>query len=297
MISLRLANFQENRVFLGIFLAVLVGILLPWFGFASAQAAQPGGDSLAPNWLKVRDGLEFYEFRPDGNEAKITVLRIDPEQVDFVLKSSGEDGRQPRSLDQWAGEYGLEAAINASMYLPDNKTSTGYMRMGDYVNNPRIAGRFGAFFVAGPKKPGIPAARIVDRDEPGWRETLDDYNLVIQNYRMTNNQRRILWSPGGPLYAISAIAQDGDGRILFMHSSRPLEAYSFVQQVLHLPLDARTIMYVEGGAQAGLFINTNGLRRDLGAPHAPSWLITGNLKAILPNILGIRSKPAPEAAP
>ena len=36
------------------------------------------------------------------------------------------------------------AAINASMYLPDGVTSTGYMRQDDYINNKRLVRRFGA---------------------------------------------------------------------------------------------------------------------------------------------------------
>lgn len=243
-----------------------------------------------PFWVTIQKGLEFCEFRPDSGAAKISVLKIDPEYFDFALKSSGEDGRPPRSLEEWSKEYNLVAAINASMYLPDSNTSTGYMRMGKYVNNPRIMDRFGAFFVAGPRHENLPGAQIVDRENENWRNLLDDYDLVIQNYRMTNANRRILWAPGGPLYAISAIAQDGSGKILFLHSERPIEAYDFVQQILHLPLDARVIMYVEGGAQAGLLIHSEFFKRDLGAPHTPSFLVTGNLKAVLPNILGISPK-------
>lgn len=247
-------------------------------------------------WTELEPGLEYAEFILDDNGAKITVLRIDPDYFDFVLGASGLVGGDPRSLSQWASELNLKAAINASMYLPDNKTSTGYMRQGEYSNNSRIVNRFGAFFVADPRKPGLVRARIVDRDEQGWREILNDYNLIIQNYRMTNAQRKILWSPGGPLYSISAIAQDGTGKILFLHTRKPMEAYSFVQNVLHLPLDVRTIMYVEGGAQAGLLINSSNLRRELVTPHAPSFLVTGNLKAVLPNILGIRSKKTSDKA-
>lgn len=240
-----------------------------------------------PQWLVLAPGLEFGEFRLNESDSKLTVLRIDPENFDFILCAAGEGGQKAATLKDWAAAKGLAAAINASMYLPDNRTSTGYMRSGTYVNNPRIMGRFGAFFVAGPRKAGIPRACIIDRDQPGWRERLDDYDLVIQNYRMTNGDRRILWSPGGPLYSISAVAEDGSGHILFLHSQKPVEAYSFVQQLLHLPLDARTVMYVEGGAQAGLLVNSGGLKRELAAPHAPSLLVTGNLAAILPNVLGI----------
>lgn len=241
-------------------------------------------------WLELEPGLDFGEFRLDSEEAKITALRIDPELFDFVLGASSHDAGKARPLGQWARDNDLAAAINASMYLPDGATSTGYMREGEYVNNPRIVGRFGAFFVAGPKKPGLARAAIIDRDMPDWRKILDEYNLVIQNYRMINSKRRILWSPGGPLYSISAVAQDGKGKILFLHSRSPVEAYAFAQQLLHLPLDVRTVMYVEGGAQAGLLVRTDKLSRELSGPHAPSLFITGDLKAPLPNILGARRR-------
>lgn len=241
-----------------------------------------------PEWINLEPGLDFGEFRLNENESKIIVLRIEPEDFEFVLGASSIDERQPRSLEKWAEEYGLLAAINASMYLPDKRTSTGYMRSGEHINQSRYGARLGAFFVASPKKPGLPNARIIDRDNPDWRSILEDYNIVVQNYRMTNAQRGILWSPGGPFYSISAIAQDGKGRILFLHSRTPVEAYSFVQHLLHLPLDVRTIMYVEGGAQAGLLINSDKLKRDITAPHAPSFLITGNIKSALPNIIGFK---------
>lgn len=255
---------------------------------------QPAKAGTKPNWRELEPGLEFAEFKLVDSDSRLSVLRIDPEKFDFPLCTASEDGKGPRSLNEWASEKNLVAAINASMYLPDNRTSTGYMRSGDHLNNSRIVNRFGAFFVAGPKREGLPRAGIIDRDDPEWREKLDDYETVIQNYRMTNAQRRILWSPGGPHYSISAVGQDGAGRILFLHSRLPIEAYSFVQQILHLPLDARTIMYVEGGAQAGLLVHSGGLRRELTGPHPPSLLVTGNLKAVLPNVLGVRTRADPQ---
>ncbi|MBD5416371.1 MAG: phosphodiester glycosidase family protein [Desulfovibrio sp.] len=241
-------------------------------------------------WLTLEPGLEFGEFRLEGGDFRLTALRIDPEKFEFELCASSADGKGPRTLDAWGEERGLVAAINASMYREDGSTSTGYMRGAGHVNNGRLVDRFGAFFVAGPKTAGLPAAAIVDRDMPDWKERIGQYDLVIQNYRMINADRRILWSPGGPLYSISAVAQDGEGRILFLHSRAPVEAYAFAQQLLHLPLDVRTVMYVEGGAQAGLLVRSHSLRREMGGMHAPSLLVTGNLKAQLPNVLGVRRK-------
>ena len=241
-------------------------------------------------WRELEPGLLFGEFQLNESDARLTVLRIDPAFFTFTLCARSKDGGPSRPLNQWGEQYDLAAAINASMYLPDGSTSTGYMRQGEHVNNGRVVQRFGAFFVAGPDEPNLPQAAILDRDGPLWRQQMDHYALVIQNYRMINADRRILWSPGGPHYSISAVAQDGDGHILFMHCRQPVEAYSFAQQVLHLPLNVRTVMYVEGGGQAGLLVRSTALTRELVGLSPSGLLVTGDLRAVLPNVLGARRK-------
>ena len=248
-------------------------------------------------WRELEKGLLFGEFQLNDGYARLTVLRIDPAFFEFTLCARSQDSGPSRPLSQWGEQYNLSAAINASMYLPDGSTSTGYMRQGAHTNNGRIVQRFGAFFVAGPDEPGLPLAAILDRDNPLWRQEMDRYSLVIQNYRMINADRRILWSPGGPHYSISAVAQDGDGQILFMHCRQPVEAYSFAQQVLHLPLNVRTVMYVEGGGQAGLLVRSAALTQELVGLSPSGLLVTGDLRAVLPNVLGARRKGAPAAAP
>lgn len=261
-------------------------------GSAEADAALPE----APRWNALEEGLEYAEFslQPEaGQQASLTVLRIDPELFDFRLYASAAHKHPALTLGQWADSHDLVAAINASMYLPDGVTSTGYMRQDDYINNKRLVRRFGAFFVAGPRQEGLPRADILSREDPQWQERLGQYRLVIQNYRMINDERRILWSPGGPLYAISAVAEDGAGKILFLHCREPLEAYSFAHALLHLPLDVRTVMYVEGGMQAGLVIRSPGLHQELRGRHLADFWVTGNVRAQLPNVLGIRRRHAP----
>ena len=155
-------------------------------------------DQGRPAWRELEKGLWFGEFQLNDGYARLTVVRIDPAFFDFTLCARSQDSGPSRPLNQWGEQYNLSAAINASMYLPDGSTSTGYMRQGEHTNNGRIVQRFGAFFVAGPDEPGLPLAAIIDRDNPVWRQQLDRYSLVIQNYRMINADRRILWSPGGP---------------------------------------------------------------------------------------------------
>ena len=266
-------------------------------GVAAPAPSSTGIDDQGkPDWRQLEPGLDFGQFRLNDNEALLTALRINPAYFNFVLCARSLDGGPLRSLNQWAEQYDLSAAINASMYLPDGSTSTGYMKQDEHFNNKRVVQRFGAFFVAGPTQSSLPGAAIVDRDDPQWEQRITQYRIVIQNYRMTSADRRILWSPGGPHYSISAVAQDGDGRILFLHCRQPVEAYAFAQQLLHLPLNVRTVMYVEGGGQAGLLVRSAHWQHELAGVSPAGFLVTGDLRALLPNVLGaVRIATAPDA--
>ncbi len=244
-------------------------------------------------WIALEPGLHYAEFRLEryGASHAIAAVRIDPRHFDLVLCARGSEAdRSARTLSEWGELHDLSAAVNASMYLPDGTTSTGYMRSGSYVNNPRMVRRFGAFLVAGPDAPSLPQADIIERDDPAWREKLGHYRMAVQNYRMVDSQRRVLWSQGGPLYSISAIAQDGKGRILFLHSRERIEAHAFAQEVLRLPADARCIMYAEGGGQAGLLVRSSRLSKVITGRLPGDFLITGRLSARLPNVIGARRK-------
>lgn len=246
------------------------------------------------NWKEADTGIEYAEVSLHG--FTLAVVRVDPDENEFVLCSAGNEDGEARTLREWGERHDLLAAINASMYLPDGSTSTGYMRSGDYVNNSRYVQRFGAFFAARPDDPDLPKAAIFEREDDLWQDMLPHYRIVVQNYRLVNSQRRILWSPGGPLYSISAVAQDGDGNILLLHSREPIEAYSFAQKLLHLPLDIRTVMYVEGGGQAGLLLRAKNLEREHMGKSAMDWFVTGNRTVKLPNVIGVCKVRSAESA-
>lgn len=242
-------------------------------------------------WQELEPGLEYAEFdREDQSQSTVVVLRFDPAAFVFSLHMTSESGGLAKTLRQWAEDNDLVAAINASMYLPDGSTSTGFMRNGTHINNKRQGARFGVFFVAEPDDTTLPPVALLDKETEGWEQRLTHYKVVVQNYRMINARRNILWSPGGPLYSISAVGQDGDGKMLFIHCREPIDAYSFASILLHLPLDVRTVMYVEGGAQAGLALRTKGYSLTWAGRHPADFLVTGNVNAALPNVLGVKRR-------
>lgn len=264
-------------------------------------------------WRTLAPGLELgtamFNSSPHATEGTLlAMLRIAPARFRFSLLMASEQGKA-LPLAGWGNAHGLIAGINASMYLQDNTTSTGYMRGGPHVNNSRVGTNLGAFFVAEPKKPGLPLADLLEAGDPNLTQRLEEYGVVVQNYRLIARSGRILWNEGGTRTSIAVVGKDTQGHILFILCEEPLTPVELATLLQSLSLKLSTVMYVEGGAQAGLFFS--GLapagnagdfptslapRQDANAPYSilkgrQSFLLSkGNTEAPLPNILGIRPR-------
>ncbi len=246
-----------------------------------------------PPWEKLEEGLQLGLFPAqfEGRDPfEVVLLRIDPAYFDFTVETASSE-RQPLSLDDWATRKGLIAVTNASMYLPDGVTSTGYLRTGETINNGRVVSKFGAFFVAGPDSPDLPGANLLDRSTDDWESQLPHYRMVVQNYRMISFDRRLLWKPGGPKHSISAVGRDGTGAILFILCREPITGVDLGALLLALPIDVRVVMYTEGGSLAGLLLRTPARNQIWLGRSLPDFWTSGSHGAPLPNVIGVRRKP------
>ena len=261
----------------------------------------PAGAAGPLNWTALEPGVESCAFslsslsyRGGGiSQADIVALRLNPAKVDFELLMASEHG-EARTLDDWSRQYDLLAAINASMYLPDGRTSTGYMRRAAHANNSRVVNSFGAFFVARPDSTELPRAAVLDRYRDNWEEMLPHYQIVVQNYRLMSPEGAPLWNGSKGPFSIAAVGQDVNGNILFLHSAQPVTVKAFVEGVLAAPLGIERLMYVEGGRQAAMLVNTASCKEVWTGKYSPLLQLGG--LSLLPNVLGVKRRPKPGRA-
>ncbi len=260
---------------------------------AEPELSRPGQDIV---WLKLEDGLDMARLSYTAQKGRdfsrriiIRALRFDTERFDFRLFSSRWEDAGVPTMREWAERKNLTAAINASMYLKDGQTSTGYMRNGERTNNGRIVSRYGAFFVAGPRERDLPRAAVLDRDADDWEHLLPRYDIVVQNFRLMGPEGAQLWPEHGPEHAIAAIAEDMNGRILFLHCPDPASVHDFVEALgAHKELNINSAMYVEGGSEASLLLRLPGQFRLWNGMSPASYMFSSRGDAIpLPNILGV----------
>ncbi len=259
----------------------------------TATKPQPS-TALIPScpWQELEPGLTYASIPlQEPLQAQLEVLRFSPQYFDFKLFNTSEKKSPPQTLEQWAKAHNLVATINASMYLPDGSTSTGYMRNGEHINNKHISKAFGAFFLAQPKDANLASATLLEKNHPQFKKILSQYTVAVQNYRLISQKREVLWSKGGQEHAIAAVGMDEKGNILFLHCRQPIQAHALAQELLRLPLHISTVMYVEGGAQAGMYLYHNGRGTFWGGRH-PADIFMGSVGVALPNILGVVRKSA-----
>lgn len=283
----------------------LLAVLCPPFQVEAAEAvektrpapaATEAGRAVA--WARLADGLDLAVLaEPEqGQEPiRVTALRLDPARYEFSLYSVAWDGPAARNIAEWAETLDLTAAINAGMYLPDGKTSTGYMRRGQALNNSRIAARYGGFFVCGPRREGLPQAAVLDRSVDDWEALLPAYEVVVQNFRLFGPGGAQVWPEDGPVHSVAAVAQDQAGNILFLHCREAVSVHRFVNVLnAHPDLGLRTAIYVEGGSQAAMTLRLPASAATWAGRSAAALLLGGGGgRSPLPNIIGARPRAVP----
>jgi hypothetical protein len=226
---------------------------------AALILSAPGAQAAA--WQPLEPGLELGVFRgPRGavGDGKITVLRIDPTRFELRLLNASAPGEGAlRSARAWAHRAGAAAAINASMYQQDFRTSVSLMRTRSHVNQRRVS-KDRVVLAFDPIERGLPSVRMIDRDCEDLEGASRGYGTVIQSIRMVSCERRNVWAPSPRRASVAAVGVDGRGRVLFIHARSAWPVSELVDALLALPIDLRQAMYVEGGPEAQLYARGGG---------------------------------------
>jgi hypothetical protein len=217
-------------------------------------------------WETLEPGLELGVFAgPKASaeatlgDGRIRILRVDPARFELRLwnasAESGPESRGGRSARAWCEKTGALAAINASMFRDDYKTSVSLMKTRTHSNNKRLSKdnavlAFDRLAGAG----ALPPVQIIDRQCQPFEEISKSYGTLVQSIRLVSCDRKNAWAPAPKRWSTAAIGVDGKGRILFIHARSPWPVHDLVDALLALPIDLRRAMYVEGGPEAQLYV-------------------------------------------
>ncbi len=269
--------------------AALAVLTLLWCPFGSS--AQTNGDG---QWKELAEGLSTAEFsssRYGPPEVKITVVRFDPKYYAFKLLCASESGRTKRTVREWCQKFSLVAAVNSGMYQEDGITSVGYMRNFAHVNNPRL-GRDRTVLAFNPTAPDVPEIQIIDRDCQDFNSLRRKYSTFVQSIRMISCGQQNVWNQQAGKWSTVAVGMDGRGNVLFMFGRSPSSVHDFIDVLLSLPLSLTGAMYLEGGPEASLYLNTGTATLERYGTWEANFQNDNSLQIPLPipNVIGIVKK-------
>lgn len=268
---------------------VLLGILTLAFspGTRSADSAGPA------SWRNLEKGLDVGFFPAPKKSALgdslIRILRADTNYFGLrLLNASSKDQGKRRSVKDWANKNGMVAAINASMYQRDMRSSVSYMKTRKHTNSAWVS-KDKTFLAFDPTDKNLPSVRIIDRDCEDFNKLRKLYGTLIQSIRMVSCRGENMWEPRKKMWSTAAIGLDNQSRVLFIHVRSPYTTHDLINMLLELPINLKQAMYVEGGADAQLYINTGKERHEfIGSYSSGSREHDENtFSHSVPNVLGL----------
>jgi hypothetical protein len=247
-------------------------------------------------WAALEPGLDLGRFQgpPGGSgDGVITVLRIDPGRFELRLLNASAPGEgSARSARQWAARTGAVAAINAAMYQEDLRTSVSLMRTRGHVNHRRLS-RDRTLLAFDPLEPGVAPFRIIDLDCDDLEATGRRYASLVQSVRLVSCQRKNVWAPSSRRTSAAVVGVDGAGRLLLVHARTAWPTSTLADALLALPIDLQRAMYVEGGAEAQLYVSAGGREVELIGAFEGVPRIAQNVDAWpVPNVLAVHRRKA-----
>ncbi len=214
------------------------------------------------SWSVIDDGLELGHFQARrecvAGDSTITVLRIDPARYSFLLLNASAPGNgSSLTAREWCTRSGAVAAINASMYQGDFKTSVALMQTATHVNNKKLTSD-NAVMAFDRRDTTVPPVQIVDRTCQDFASLKQHYRTLVQNIRMVSCHQTNVWSQQPKRWSAAAIGTDTKGRVLFIHCRSAYSVHDLTGILLGLPIGLYNAMYVEGGPEAQIYVNTGG---------------------------------------
>jgi len=278
---------QRSRL-LGLRRLALAGGAILCAGCGDAPRADPP----RPPFVTLEPGLEVVRRWPEGDSSArqdpVTLVHADPSRFELVLLTAAAHGGA-RTADRWADDFDLVAVINASMYLP-NERSTGLMIDGDHVNNPTVNPSFGGVLAFGPKQADLPPMRLVGLDCRGVDvdSLRAHYRTLVQNYRLLDCEGEPISWTDRKLYATAAVGVDDRGWVVFAHSGAPQQTASLARWLAREDWGVEAAHFVEGGSDASLLVAGGGQRIEVIGSYEGT--VAPRSFREVPNVLGLRRR-------
>lgn len=214
-------------------------------------------------WTDLAEGLQYVELdapqKSVVNDSKLTIVKIDVSKFAFDFLTASEHGKRLRTAQEWATEFDKTIVINAGMYSYNKMHSNkGYLKNYNHLNNPVKSSYYNGMLAMHPKDEKKPAFDIIDITYHPWETVKTQYHSLCQGMRMISEKGEGMEFAKRPNQSCSMIltAKDDAGNLYIVYTRSPYTHRAMIGFLQGLPFNVSTTVYLEGGPEASLYINT-----------------------------------------
>jgi hypothetical protein len=234
-----------------IILAALA-LILP----ACLALAARAQDAAAPlKWQALAPGFEFAlwdNLTPSrSGSSQVALLRVDPRRYDFKVLAAPE-GQAGETAGEWREASKALAVFNAGLYTPEGR-HLGYLLQDGKELSPLVSQQDG-LFLAEPREPELPPARIIDLRYTPFDPKLNPYRQAAQSLMLLDRFGMIRVRRSAKVANRTALALDDQGRILVVVTEGGHTLWELAQALKSSGLALREVMTMDGGAESQLAV-------------------------------------------
>lgn len=282
----------------------LIACLLPLFSCSQENIPSDSTNLIVQEeliykeWTTLSEGVEFLEMiAPEKSilgDSKISILRLNPEDLEFVMLNATQQNKQRMKAPEWADSFNLQIVMNAGMYeLSNGLIHRGYMKNGTHYNNREFNPGYNSMISFNPKDSSLSRFDICDLKCSDWGVLSKNYNCYAQGMRMIDcNGEAMGWNKKKQSCSMLVGAKDPQGRIYFIFSRSPYTHNQMISFMKQMPYELSHAIYLEGGPETSLYIDINEhcIER-IGSYVSETYAHDRNTDYwALPNVIGIRTK-------
>lgn len=250
-------------------------------------------------WKELLYGLYYSEvkspYHSKISDNIVTLIKANPQFLDVDVYSNTSFDSIKRTAMTWSEDFDLNVVVNAGMYnLNNTSLAEGYLKSQNKINNGKIKESFKMFAFFKPTNNHLKPFDLIDAENESVQNFINKYESGFQSIRMIDcNSNQVIWKPKRIIYSsMCVLANDIENNLIIAFTRSPMSANQMSALLLHLPLNIRSAMYLEGGPEACLYIKTpDTIISKNGSYVSLTFPTDTNTKYWnLPNVIGIKKK-------
>ena len=198
----------------------------------------------------------------DSVSLPLFMLELNPEKFEMTILSSQEYRTGPMTAESWADEFDYEIVFNAGLFMRENNLPLGYSKSDNMVLNSHH-NRHNSFLLFNPIRKSLPSVELLDRQCVNLDSILPFYKSHLQSIRMLSCRGENCWKKSEKNHSILSLGLDSAGRMTLFFVQEPIVPHEFIEQVFNLKPELETMMYLEGGRHASLYVELGRLSLDM----------------------------------